>query len=128
MPTFDGVNIFGAQVSQIGPTAKTRAMREQLPGVKGFRVYNLSGEGPDIRVFVVRGRLVDDSAAALQGRVVSAQAMLNRIATFVDNTGTVWRNCMLAAYDPASPYKVCVIETFAKYTVEITATLEQASP
>lgn len=112
---------------QTGPTATRRAMREQLPGVRGFRSYNLQGTGPDTVIFVVRGRLIDTTPARLINRVSAGQNRLNEIATFVDNAGLAWRNCQLLAFTPTAPYKRCIIDGTDWYTVEIAATLEQAS-
>lgn len=127
MPTFNGDNIFGTQVSQTGPTATRRVQREQLPGVRGFRSYNLQGIGPDTFAFVLRGRLIASTPAGIINKITAAQNNLNRIATLVDNAGLIWRNCQLIAYLPQSPYKRCVIDGADWYTVEIVATLEQAS-
>lgn len=127
MPTFNGSNIFGINVSQMGPTPTRRAQREQLPGVKGFRSYNLQGQGPDTVAFVMRGRLVEQTPARLVNFISNSQNLLNLIASFTDNAGINWRNCQLIAYQPIGPYKHVLINNVDYYTIEITATLERAS-
>lgn len=123
---FNGQNIFGSQQQQTGPTPKMREQRETLPGVRGYRVYQLIGTGPDTRTWVIRGRYVANTLGRLQSAIADAQDRIGTFGMFQETGGGRWRDCELIDFRPASGFQTCQINGATQYTCLIVATIEQA--
>jgi hypothetical protein len=123
---FRGQAIFGSQVKQTGPIPKMRFQREQLPGVRGYRVYQLIGAGPDTRTWILRGRLVASSLDRLQSSVRDTQDWIGTFGIFEETGGTQWDNCELIDYRPVTDYRPCVVGGGTFFTCEVTGTVEYA--
>lgn len=128
MPTFNGENIFGFAVRQ-EQFAKMRIMREELPGVQGYRLYNLSGVNPDTRCWTVRGRLLDLSATRLEQTLASGENYMDGLFyTFVTNGKRTFKNCQMIDFRQASAVRRVRVAGVLYSTCEIVASIEQASP
>lgn len=128
MIKFAGRNIFGSQQRQAGPMPTARILREQLPGVIGFRMYRLAGRGPDTLLWTVSGRLVGLTIGDLERQIADAQSYMNGTAyAFQTIGGSVIRNCQLVDYRPAPPFQRVQYNGIFYSTVMIQATIERAS-
>lgn len=130
MIRYAGKNIFGTlQLRQQGPTAKTRYMRQQLPGVRGYRIFRIGGNGPDSLVWSVSGRLIALTLADLERQIASGLALMDgRVGVFESTGGIVYRNCELVDYRPVPPFQRAFFNGGLVYTCMVQATIEQASP
>jgi hypothetical protein len=123
---FRGQLIFGSQVQQTGPIPKMRFQREQLPGVRGYRVYQLIGAGPDTYTWTLRGRLVATTLDRLQASIVNSQDWIGTFGLFEETGGAEWDNCELVDYRPTSGFKRCIIDGITYFTCEVSGTVEYA--
>lgn len=130
MIKFDGKTIFGqTTLKQVGPIAKTRNLREQLPGVAGYRIYKLAGDGPDTLSWNIRGRIFALSHGQLERVLgIGVSYMDGNLYQFVTAGGIVCANCELIDYRQAADIVVCMIDGIRYATCEVVATVEQASP
>lgn len=123
MATLGGIDIFGDQVKQVGPTRKYRAMRRFLPGVSGFRVYRMGG---DSYVIQVSGRITGTSRANLEAKIATALAMIDgQLRTYVGD-GASYTNCLLDTYEPGPVSRVTTGGSVT-YTCRVSATLSQSA-
>lgn len=123
---FRNQNIFGSQQRQQGPIPKMREQRETLPGVRGYRVYQLVGSGADTRTWVVKGRLVARTLGKIQAAIANAQDLLGTFGVFIETGGAVWRNCELTDFRQSGDYRSVNIDGVGYVTVEVSGTVEQA--
>lgn len=127
---FDGREIFGQmQHRQIGPIARTRNMRETLPGVIGYRVYQTAGPGPDTLVWTCTGRYVGTSLQDCERFISEAQAYMDGFPYVFETIGRQRvRNCTLIDYRQVSPYmRVITPEKLSLITVVVQGTIERMS-
>lgn len=129
--SFNGVaRFFGRQSRVHGPFAKPSVQRERLPGIAGFRTYNL---GTESVTWNVRGIVSADSLANLEAAVNSAVSLMGGgLYQFVTTGGTVYDGCLLQSYVPeAAPqyFKGTVGGVATEgYLVIINAVVEWAQP
>lgn len=125
--TYNAQAIFGLYTKQTGPVRPYRAMRSQLPTVNGVRVYRL---GKDTQTWVVRGRLVGGSVAALITAINAANTLVDgQTRTFVDVGGNNHANCVLNDFRQIGQFATITLANGAAgATVVVQGTVEQLSP
>lgn len=121
------MDIFGGQTTQVGPVPQSRVMREQLPGVRGYRLYQLVGPGADTLTWTVQGRIV---ARTFRGLILFLTGVMDndvgRIAKFVDNSGEAFDACELVDYRPVPPFQRCKIGGVDYMTCLVQGTIQRA--
>lgn len=117
-------DFFGTEIRQSGPMPKMRNLRETLPGVKGYRVYDLAGFGPDTVTMTFTGRLKGVSPLDLQRAIETGLSYLGKIGLLETELGMTYRNAELIDYRPVSPYAKMIYRNQYWYTVLIQATFE----
>jgi len=131
MILFAGVNIFGQYVHrQIGPIARTRNLREQLPGVVGYRNYLLTDGQIDTQVWTITAIYLGLTVAQCQDWLIAAQSYMNGMPyPFTSQGGAVFPNCELIDYRQVGNLRRAVMPDGNFYTVmQIQATIERMSP
>lgn len=131
MISFNGSQIFGtAELRQMGPTATKRLQRSILPGVIGYRNYNLiGGRAPDTRVWTVSGRIIALSLSQAETMIERGQSYLNgKLYNFRSTGGRIYRNCELVDFRPSENYRAAMIGSTKVITIKVQGTIEQASP
>jgi hypothetical protein len=131
MIRFDGREIFGRHnLRQVGPAARTRNMREQLPGVVGYRNYRLTGGIIDTRIWQVTGWQVESSLRAAEQFIEAGLAYVDGAPYVFESTGGLrHRNCELTAFGPsANFFRVILPNGLSQILIQIQATIEQMSP
>lgn len=131
--TFGGQAIFGLYQNQIiGPTPTVRSQRHKLPGVPGYRVFNLTGNYNDTKIFVCTGRIVafslDDCMIAVESGL---SFMHSKLYVFTTLANRQYRNCELTDFRQSSKYmRIRFPQDITRdyFTVEVRGTIEQASP
>jgi hypothetical protein len=128
MMRFANVNIFGTQTRQQGPIGKARNQREMLPGVRGYRIYDLIGGGADTLTFLVTGRIIAKSLRVLESFVSDNVQRMGQIDTFESTGGLFYENCELVDYRIISTpnYQRVVFNGSTYWIADVQATLEQA--
>lgn len=96
--TYGGVAICGTQARQIGPTSRVRALRQTLPGVRGFRIFRLTG-GIDSYLWSYSGLISSASLSGLLTLIKTGADMADgQLRNLVDNGGTTWSNVQLVSF------------------------------
>ena len=104
---FDGISIWGGQTREMGPIPSTNSQRSKLPGISGFRVYAL---GTNSWVWNIRGLLAARTLGALEGlRVTGASYVDGLLYNFTTAAGSVYSNCLLNSFQPASEIQPCFV-------------------
>jgi hypothetical protein len=96
---FNGQPIFGTQTRNIGPQPKPTVQRERIPGVAGFRVYNL---GTESVIWEVSGLVVGGTIAALEDALFAAAGYMDGgLYAFATTGGSVFEGCLLQSFNMA---------------------------
>lgn len=83
-----------------GPFSNPRGQRSILPGVSGFRTYHL---GTDSVRWTVRGILAATDLLSLENKLFTGcNYQDDALYDFTTSAGTVFPNCLLTQYGPAS--------------------------
>lgn len=97
---FNNEDIWGfAGLVEVGPIGSCRQMRETVPGVAGYRIYEL---GADSVIWHCEGRLVAFSREDLAGQIWKGTNYRLRggLYTFTSRDGQTYDNCQLVSYEP----------------------------
>jgi hypothetical protein len=127
---FAGKDLFGqVGIRQLGPFARTRNQRETLPGVPGYRNYQLTGGVIDTQFWQIQGRYLGFSLRDCEKFILLAQSYMDGSPyLFETNSGLKFRNCELTDWRQISPFQQVKYNNIWYCTFELQATVEQMSP
>ena len=125
---FNGDQIFGTSAVKLtGYTPGFRGQREYLPGVGGYRIYQLGRDAPS---FNYVGRLSETSLAGLYAKIELYGTYVNgALYTLTQEGGATHTNCELQSYNLASEIqKVTYIDGVTLFTCLVSGVIRHTTP
>ena len=123
---FDHQQIFGVATRMVGPANRHRAMRHNVPGVAGYRLYDLSIEA---KVWRCEGTLVAPTLGALIDDVEWGGSYVDAsLYDFNDSDGNLYLFCELNDYGPIGNYQRGAVNGVDSFFVRVGGTVIQAYP
>jgi hypothetical protein len=114
---------------QIGPFARTRFQREQLPGVVGYRNYLLNGAGPDTLVWQVQARYFNFTVRSCEEYIGLALSYMDGLPYIFETTsGLHVPNCTLIDWRQVTNFQQVTAGGVTGVSFELQAVIEQMSP
>ena len=123
---FNGLRLFGWPTRQGGPIPAYRTQKHVIPGIRGFRIFDLGAES---LTYTVRGRISTLSLAECEELVALGCSYVDaNVYQFRTTSLLLLNNCNMTDFRPVGGFQRMKYRTLDAWTVEVQGTVVWMNP